>query len=157
MLLGTFWNNQERPLYIVVFLHISRYILCFRGAASALKSLGSDPVPVQIRSAAPAPWVGANCNIRQGTAGCLSEYAAAERSANSAALQKGDRHGGGGGSVGVRVGAAEGGRSGAGAGRPANSAAVKKAARQGRTAVCSGACQLSEEAAASERDASFRR
>ena len=119
MLLGTFWNNQERPLYIVVFLHISRYILCFRGAASALKSLGSDPVPVQIRSAAPAPWVGANCNIRQGTAGCLSEYAAAERSANSAALQKAVRH--------------------------------------GRTAVCSGACQLSEEAAASERDASFRR
>ena len=72
----------------MVFLHISRYILCFRGAASALKSLGSDPVPVQIRSAAPAPWVGANCNIRQGTAGCLSEYTAAERSANSAALQK---------------------------------------------------------------------
>ena len=53
MLLGTFWNNQDRPLYIVVYLHVSRHILCFRGATSALKSLGSDTVPVRSRSAAP--------------------------------------------------------------------------------------------------------
>lgn len=56
MLLRTFWNNQERPLYIAVFLYISYYILRFRGAASALKSLGSDTIPVRARSAAPQRW-----------------------------------------------------------------------------------------------------
>ena len=56
MLLGTIWNNQERPLYIAVFLHILLHILCFRGAASALKSLGRDTIPVRARSAAPQGW-----------------------------------------------------------------------------------------------------
>lgn len=56
MLLGTIWNNQERPLYIAVFLHILLHILCFRGAASALKSLGRDTIPVRARSAAPQRW-----------------------------------------------------------------------------------------------------
>ena len=56
MLLRTFWNNQERPLYIVVFLYISYYILRFRGVTSALKSLGSDTIPVRARSAAPQRW-----------------------------------------------------------------------------------------------------
>ena len=50
----TFWNNQERPLYIAVFLYISYYILRFRGVTSALKSLGSDTVSVQVRSQAPS-------------------------------------------------------------------------------------------------------
>ena len=53
MLIGTFWNDQERPLYIAVSLYILRYILCFGGAASALKSLGRDTIPVRARSAAP--------------------------------------------------------------------------------------------------------
>ena len=53
MLLGTIWNNQERPLYIAVFLHILLHILCFRGAASALKSLAREGVSVQIRLPAP--------------------------------------------------------------------------------------------------------
>ena len=56
MLLRTFWNNQERPLYIAAFLYISYYILCFKGAASALKSLGRDTIPVRARSAAPQRW-----------------------------------------------------------------------------------------------------
>ena len=56
MLLRTFWNNQERPLYIVVFLYISYYILRFRGVTSALKSLGRDTIPVRARSAAPQRW-----------------------------------------------------------------------------------------------------
>ena len=56
MLLGTIWNKQERPLYIAVFLYISYYILRFIGVTSALKSLGSDTIPVRARSAAPQRW-----------------------------------------------------------------------------------------------------
>lgn len=56
MLLRTFWNNQERPLYIAVFLDIIYYILRFGGVASALKSLGRDTIPVRARSAAPQRW-----------------------------------------------------------------------------------------------------
>lgn len=56
MLLRTFWNNQERPLYIAVFIDIIYYILRFGGVASALKSLGRDTIPVRARSAAPQRW-----------------------------------------------------------------------------------------------------